>query len=120
MTRGLAELARLGAAMGGEPVTFAGLTGLGDLVATCVSPQSRNRYVGEQLGAGRSLADVHDEMNMVAEGVKTAPSVMELAGRHDLDLPICREVHRVIEGEISGADAYRGLHIPAGHEAEPG
>jgi glycerol-3-phosphate dehydrogenase (NAD(P)+) len=120
MTRGLAELARVGAAMGGEAVTFAGLTGLGDLVATCVSPHSRNRYVGEQLGAGRPLGDILDEMNMVAEGVKTAPSVMELAGRYDLDLPICREVHRVIEGEISGADAYRGLHIPAGHEAEPG
>jgi glycerol-3-phosphate dehydrogenase (NAD(P)+) len=120
ITRGLAELSRLGAAMGGEVVTFSGLTGLGDLVATCVSPHSRNRYVGEQLGAGRTLDDILDEMNMVAEGVKTARSVMELAERHSVDLPICREVHRVILGEISGSDAYRGLHIPAGHEAEPG
>jgi glycerol-3-phosphate dehydrogenase (NAD(P)+) len=120
ITRGLSELSRLGAAMGGEVVTFSGLTGLGDLVATCVSPHSRNRYVGEQLGAGRTLDDVLDEMNMVAEGVKTAGSVMELAERHSVDLPICREVHRVILGEISGSDAYRGLHIPAGHEAEPG
>jgi glycerol-3-phosphate dehydrogenase (NAD(P)+) len=120
ITRGLSELSRLGAAMGGEVVTFSGLTGLGDLVATCVSPHSRNRYVGEQLGAGRTLDDILDEMNMVAEGVKTAGSVMELAERHGVDLPICREVHRVILGEISGSDAYRGLHIPAGHEAEPG
>jgi glycerol-3-phosphate dehydrogenase (NAD(P)+) len=120
VTRGLAELTRLGVAMGGEAATFAGLTGLGDLVATCMSPQSRNRYVGEQLGAGRSLDDILDEMTMVAEGVKTASSVMQLTDRHLVDLPICREVHRVVSGEISGSEAYRGLRMPAGHEAEPG
>src|SRR3954468_22521147 len=75
MTRGLAELARLGVAMGGEPATFAGLTGMGDLIATCISPHSRNRYVGEQLGAGRPLDDILAEMTMVAEGVKTAVTV---------------------------------------------
>ncbi len=120
ITRGLSELSRLGVAMGGEASTFAGLTGLGDLVATCVSQHSRNRYVGEQLGTGRSLDDILEEMNMVAEGVKTAGSVMTLAERHGVDLPICREVHRVVQGEISGSEAYRGLHLPAGHEAEPG
>ncbi len=119
IARGLAELSRLGVAMGGEAMTFAGLTGLGDLVATCVSPHSRNRYVGEQLGAGRTLDDILDEMNMVTEGVKTAASTMELAELHDIELPICEQVHRVILGEISGSDAYRGLRH-AGHEAEPG
>ena len=71
MTRGLAELARLGVALGGDPLTFAGLAGMGDLIATCSSPQSRNRHVGVELGKGRALDDIVNEMNMVAEGVKT-------------------------------------------------
>src|SRR4029079_2445229 len=75
VTRGLAELTRLGVAMGGEPATFAGLAGMGDLIATCISPHSGNRYVGEQLGAGRSLDEILAEMSMVAEGVKTAVTV---------------------------------------------
>src|SRR4029078_2418686 len=87
ITRGLGELTRLGVAMGGEPATFAGLTGMGDLVATCVSPYSRNRRVGEQLGMGRSLEDVLGGMSMVAEGVKAAVTVRELAARHDIDMP---------------------------------
>jgi glycerol-3-phosphate dehydrogenase (NAD(P)+) len=120
IARGLAELARLGVAMGGEPATFAGLAGMGDLIATCISPQSRNRYVGEQLGRGRPLDEILAEMKMVAEGVKTAVTVMELAARHDLHLPICEEIHRVVTGKISAPDAYHGLRIPAGHEAEPG
>jgi glycerol-3-phosphate dehydrogenase (NAD(P)+) len=119
ITRGLAELTRLGVAMGGEAMTFAGLTGLGDLLATCVSPHSRNRYVGEQLGAGRTLDDILEEMHMVAEGVKTAVSVMKLADQYGVDMPISRQVQRVVLGEISGSEAYFGLQ-PAGHEAEPG
>ena len=79
MTRGLAELARLGAAMGGDPLTFAGLAGMGDLIATCSSPQSRNRHVGVELGKGRALDDIINEMNMVAEGVKSTTAVLELA-----------------------------------------
>ena len=79
MTRGLAELARLGVAMGGDPLTFAGLAGMGDLIATCSSPQSRNRHVGAELGKGRALDDIVSEMNMVAEGVKTTAAVLELA-----------------------------------------
>ena len=75
MTRGLAEITRLGVAMGGEAMTFAGLAGMGDLITTCVSPHSRNRHVGEQLGRGRKLADILGEMTMVAEGVKTATTV---------------------------------------------
>jgi glycerol-3-phosphate dehydrogenase (NAD(P)+) len=91
VTRGLDELTRLGVAMGGEAPTFAGLTGLGDLVATCMSPQNRNRYVGEQLGTGRSLDDMLDQMTMVAEGVKMGASVMELADRNGVEVPICHE-----------------------------
>ena len=79
MSRGLAELTTLAVAMGGEAATLAGLAGMGDLVATCMSPQSRNRHVGEQLGRGRSLEEVLGEMRMVAEGVKTSSTVVELA-----------------------------------------
>jgi glycerol-3-phosphate dehydrogenase (NAD(P)+) len=120
LTRGLAELTRLGVAMGGDPVTLAGLAGMGDLVATAMSPLSRNRYVGEQLGRGRPLEDILGEMNMVAEGVKTAATVMELARRHGVDLPICSVIHRVLQGEIPASEAYRGLRRTPGHEADPG
>ena len=120
IARGLAELTRLGVAMGGEPATFAGLTGLGDLVATCMSPQSRNRHVGEQLGLGRRLEDIVAEMSMVAEGVRTAGTAKELALRHGVEMPICAEVFRVVTGQVSGAEAYRGLTPQAGYEADPG
>jgi glycerol-3-phosphate dehydrogenase (NAD(P)+) len=119
MTRGLAELTRLGVAMGAEQATFAGLTGMGDLLATCMSPYSRNRRVGEELGKGRKLAEIVGEMDMVAEGVRTAGLVLDLAERYDLDLPICRAVNRVVRGEMAPRDAYWGL-MPAGHEADPG
>jgi glycerol-3-phosphate dehydrogenase (NAD(P)+) len=119
ITRGLNELTHLGTAMGGEPATFAGLAGLGDLVATCVSPHSRNRHVGEQLGLGRPLNEIVAGMTMVAEGIKAAVTVQHLADRHALHLPICNEIYRVIKGEISARHAYRGLR-PAGHEAELG
>ena len=119
MSRGLAELIRLGDAMGAKPATFAGLAGMGDLIATCVSPHSRNRAVGEQLGKGRKLADILEEMHMVAEGVNTATVALELAERHGLDLPICRMIDKVVKGEMEPVDTYWGL-TPAGHEAEPG
>ena len=121
MSRGLAELTTLAVAMGGEPATLAGLAGMGDLVATCMSPQSRNRHVGEQLGRGRSLEEVVGEMRMVAEGVKTASTVVELAEQHGLDLPIATTIHDVVSGRLRASDAYRGLiRVPAGHESEPG
>jgi glycerol-3-phosphate dehydrogenase (NAD(P)+) len=121
MTRGLAELTRLGVAMGGESATFAGLAGMGDLMATCISPQSRNRHVGEQLGRGRPLNEIVGEMSMVAEGIKTAVTVRDLAARHKLDMPICAAVSSVIEGELGPADAYRGLRrLRPTLEAEPG
>ena len=119
MSRGLAELARLGVALGAQPTTFAGLAGMGDLIATCMSPHSRNRRVGEQLGKGRRLEDILAEMHMVAEGVKTASVALELAEDHHLDLPICRVIDKVVRGEIEPAGAYWGL-TPAGHEDDPG
>jgi len=119
MSRGLAELARLGVTMGAHPTTFAGLAGMGDLIATCMSPHSRNRRVGEQLGKGRMLEDILAEMHMVAEGVMTASVALELAERYQLDLPICSMIDKVIKGEIEPHGAYWGLH-PAGHEDEPG
>jgi glycerol-3-phosphate dehydrogenase (NAD(P)+) len=109
ITRGLAELSRLGLAMGGELMTFAGLAGMGDLVATCISQQSRNRYVGEQLGKGRTLDEIVAEMNMVAEGIKTSKVVIELAERYGVDMPIACEVYAVVHEGRSAADAYRGL-----------
>jgi glycerol-3-phosphate dehydrogenase (NAD(P)+) len=109
-------------AMGGEATTLAGLAGMGDLVATCMSPQSRNRHVGEQLGLGRSLEEVLGEMRMVAEGVKTSATVVELADQYGLHLPIARTINDVVTGKIRAADAYRGLirAVPAGHESQPG
>lgn len=109
ITRGLAELSRLGTAMGGNPLTFAGLAGMGDLVATCISPQSRNRHVGEQLGRGRTMDEITHEMHMVAEGVKTAPVVIDLARRYEVEMPIADQVHRVLYEGMPAADAYRGL-----------
>ena len=104
ITRGLAELARLGVALGGDPLTFAGLAGMGDLIATCSSPQSRNRTVGVQLAEGRTLDDVVADMNMVAEGVKTTAAVIELAKRHDVDMPLASFVGRVLYQGARPAD----------------
>lgn len=109
ITRGLAELTRLGVAMGGDATTFMGLAGMGDLVATCISPQSRNRSVGEQLGKGRTLDEIMAGMDQVAEGVKSAPVVARLGREHGVDLPICEEVRAVVEDGRSAAEAYRGL-----------
>jgi glycerol-3-phosphate dehydrogenase (NAD(P)+) len=121
ITRGLAELTHLGVALGGEPATLAGLAGMGDLLATCMSPQSRNRLVGEQLGLGRKIEDIIADMNMVAEGVKTTASVVELAGRHDVEMPIAEEMYAVLYEGRAAAEAYRGLQQrKAGHERDSG
>jgi glycerol-3-phosphate dehydrogenase (NAD(P)+) len=121
ITRGLAEMTRLGVALGGEPATFAGLAGLGDLVATCTSPQSRNHYVGVELGKGRHIDAIIAEMFMVAEGVKSAPTVMALAERHDVRMPIASEVFQVVQGQSTARQAFRGLlRLAAGAESEPG
>jgi glycerol-3-phosphate dehydrogenase (NAD(P)+) len=109
ITRGLAEMARLGLAMGGDLITFAGLAGMGDLVATCISQQSRNRYVGEQLGRGLTIEQIEAEMHMVAEGVKTSKVAVALGERHGVEMPIANEVFRVIHQGLPAAEAYRGL-----------
>jgi glycerol-3-phosphate dehydrogenase (NAD(P)+) len=120
ITRGLAELTRLGVAMGGEPATFAGLAGIGDLIATCTSQQSRNRHVGEELGRGRTPDEIAAAMNQVAEGVKTSKVVMELGAKHDVDLPISREVYGVLYEGRTAQEAYRGLtRSDPGAEHEP-
>lgn len=119
ITRGLAELSRLGVAMGGRQETFAGLAGMGDLMVTCISPHSRNRHVGEQLGLGKSLEEILAAMNMVAEGVKTAGLVTELAARYDVPVPMCEQIHGVIVGEWGPLDAFTGLVPVPGHEDEP-
>ncbi len=109
ITRGLAEMTRLGIAMGGHAATFAGLAGMGDLIATCSSKQSRNNTVGFQLGQGRAIADIVAEMNMVAEGVKSSPSVLDLARRHGVDMPITEQVVAVCHQGRSAADALTAL-----------
>lgn len=117
ITRSLHELTRLGVAMGARQPTLAGLTGLGDLIATCTSPLGRNRFVGVELGKGRSLEDIIAGMSQVAEGVKTSSAVMDLASQYGLDLQIAAEVDAVINHGKPVADTYRGLlrQLP-GHE----
>jgi glycerol-3-phosphate dehydrogenase (NAD(P)+) len=109
ITRGLAEITRLGVAMGGQEQTFAGLTGLGDLMATCISPLSRNRRVGEALARGKTLDEINAEMQQVAEGVKSARTVMQLAEEYDVVMPIAAEVDAVINEGRLPVEAYRGL-----------
>lgn len=96
ITRGLAEMTRMGVAMGANPGTFAGLAGMGDLVLTCTGDLSRNRTVGMELGKGRSLGDILGGMNMVAEGVKTTLSTFELATRLGVDVPITEQMHQIL------------------------
>lgn len=105
VTRGLAELARLGAAMGGHPWTFSGLAGLGDIVLTCTSGKSRNWSVGYRLGQGLDLVQATADMHQVAEGLTAAPSVVALAARYGTEMPICEQVASVIVGKRKPAEA---------------
>ncbi|MEL7210365.1 MAG: NAD(P)H-dependent glycerol-3-phosphate dehydrogenase, partial [Actinomycetota bacterium] len=109
ITRGLKELTDLGVAMGGEPETFSGLAGMGDLLATCISTQSRNRHVGEELGKGKTIDQIIEEMDQVAEGVRTARTVLELAEEYGVEMPITAEVAAVCHDGESAVGAYRGL-----------
>jgi glycerol-3-phosphate dehydrogenase (NAD(P)+) len=109
ITRGLAEMARLGAVLGGQPVTFAGLAGMGDLIATCSSQQSRNTQVGQALGRGEAIDDVLASMKMVAEGVKSAHTVRVLAEHHGVDMPICEQVAEVCHNGVAARDAMLNL-----------
>ena len=104
ITRGLAEITRLGLALGADPYTFSGLAGLGDLVATCSSPLSRNRTFGEELGKGRTVAEISASTRQVAEGVKSCASITELAAKHQIEMPIVENVAAVIAGELTPAE----------------
>lgn len=108
-TRGFAEIVRLGTALGARPETLSGLSGLGDLLLTCGSPQSRNMSLGKALGEGRTLKEVLGARKSVSEGVFTASAVAEMAREHDLEMPICQAVHQVVSGEVSVDTAIQGL-----------
>jgi glycerol-3-phosphate dehydrogenase (NAD(P)+) len=116
LTRGLAELARLGSRLGGDPMTFSGLAGMGDLIATCISKLSRNRHVGEELGKGRRLDDIVSEMNMVAEGVKTSRPLVQLAAENEVEVPISEHVVKVLYQGVSPQDMVLSLML---REAKP-
>jgi glycerol-3-phosphate dehydrogenase (NAD(P)+) len=117
ITRAVREMRRLGEALGGDPLTFSGLAGTGDLIVTCTSPLSRNRHVGEELGRGKSVGEVLAGMKQVAEGVKAAPVVMKLAADAGVDMPIAQEVDNVLWHDATVHDAYRGLlRVAPGHE----
>lgn len=109
LTRGLVEITRIGVKMGADPLTFSGLSGVGDLVTTCLSKHSRNRFVGEQVGKGRKLKDVIAKMPMVAEGVATAESAYALAGKLDVEMPITTEVYKVLFEDKSPETAINDL-----------
>ncbi len=109
LTRGLAEMSRLGVKMGANPETFSGLSGLGDLVTTCVSYHSRNRYVGERIGRGERLSEILSTMTMVAEGVPTTRATVRLAEKFGVEMPITRQVYEVLFDSKSPARALSDL-----------
>ncbi len=117
LTRGLSEMARCGVSMGGELMTFGGMAGMGDLIATCSSPLSRNHQVGARLAGGESLEKIQSEMKMVAEGVKTTRAVHDYALNKGLDLPIVAAVHRLLYEEGDVPTLLKDLmSIPTGRE----
>lgn len=109
ITRGLHEMKRMGAVMGAHPDTFSGLTGMGDLIVTCTSQHSRNRYVGQQIGLGYKLDEIIKSMNMVAEGIKTTKSVYDWAVKSGIDMPITKAVYRVLFENENPKDALNTL-----------
>jgi glycerol-3-phosphate dehydrogenase (NAD(P)+) len=109
LTRGLAEISRLGKAMGAKPETFSGISGLGDLVTTCISKQSRNRSVGEMIGKGKSLKEIFSHMQMVAEGVPTAKSAYALSLKYKIDMPITKEIYHLLYKNKSPRQAVNDL-----------
>jgi glycerol-3-phosphate dehydrogenase (NAD(P)+) len=117
LTRGISEMARLGAAMGGQVITFGGMAGIGDLIATCASPLSRNHQVGARLARGESLAHIQTDMQMVAEGVKTTRAVHDYASRKGLDLPIVRAVYHLLYEQGDARSLVNDLMaLPTGQE----
>ena len=119
ITRSLAEMTQLGVAMGARPQTFAGLSGLGDLVLTCTGERSRNHYVGVQLGKGRKLTTILSGMRMVAEGVTTAECAAKLAARLGVEMPIAEKVNELLQGHISPSEAVMELMTRTLKHEEP-
>lgn len=111
LTRGLAEITRLGVKMGARQQTFAGLAGIGDLITTCTSQHSRNRFVGQELGKGRKLREILDGMVMVAEGVRTTKSAVGLAAEYDVEMPISEEVNKILFEDKSPMEAIKDLML---------
>ncbi len=109
LIRGIAEITRLGVALGGKAQTFSGLSGMGDLITTCESNLSRNHFVGEELAKGRHLQDILTSMTGIPEGVETAPAALELARKHNIELPITEEVHLVLFANKNPKDAIMTL-----------
>jgi glycerol-3-phosphate dehydrogenase (NAD(P)+) len=117
IARAVREMSKLGEAVGGHRDTFSGVAGMGDLIVTCTSQRSRNRHVGEQLGAGKPIDEIISSMNQVAEGVKASSVIMEFADKYGINMPIAREVDGVINHGSSVEQAYRGLMAEKpGHE----
>lgn len=111
ITRGLAEMTRLGVKLGGKPHTFAGLSGMGDLITTCISTHSRNRYVGEQIASGKTLDEVLASMVMVAEGVRTTKSAVALSRKHGIEMPITEQMQQVLFEDRDPKDAIAELMV---------
>ncbi|MBE2190047.1 MAG: NAD(P)H-dependent glycerol-3-phosphate dehydrogenase [Candidatus Kapabacteria bacterium] len=109
ITRGLAEMSRLGTAMGANPLTFSGLSGLGDLIVTCNSKHSRNRYVGEMIGRGKKLNQIIEEMKMIAEGVKTTESAYHLGIKHNVEMPIAEQIFQILFNDVEPLAAIKEL-----------
>ncbi len=109
ITRGLAEISRLGIVMGAQKTTFSGLTGLGDLITTCISPYGRNRWVGEQIGKGKKLQEVLEKMEQIAEGVWTTKSVTALSKKLHVEMPITREIYNVLFTDKDPLEAVSNL-----------
>jgi len=109
ITRGLAEMSRIGIALGANPITFSGLSGLGDLFVTCNSLHSRNRYVGEQIGKGKSLEQITSEMKMIAEGIGTTQSAYHLSRAHGVETPIIEQIYRILFENLHPLEAIKEL-----------
>ncbi|MCK4423422.1 MAG: NAD(P)-dependent glycerol-3-phosphate dehydrogenase [Candidatus Omnitrophica bacterium] len=111
LNRGLAEIKRLSVILGADPQTFNGLAGMGDLITTCISAYGRNRYVGQELAQGKKLTQILNEMDMVAEGVRTAESALELAKKHKVDMPITEQVCAVLFEDKNPLEAVKDLML---------
>lgn len=109
ITRGLTEISRLGVAMGAQKNTFSGLTGLGDLITTCISPYGRNRWVGEQIGKGKKLKEILEKMEQIAEGVWTTKSVMALSNKFNIEMPITKEIYNILFTDKNPLEAVSNL-----------